>query len=97
MITTMIVSFVWSFLCFSLLPFDNQDFSDPRDADDARYRLDGRDVDGSRIVVEFAKGVKYTLIHMICLLSITKHVLKKFVLSYIYTDTAWFWFWLWFS
>ncbi|CAN6809771.1 hypothetical protein Bca4012_000107 [Brassica carinata] len=32
------------------------DFSDPRDADDARYRLDGRDVDGSRIVVEFAKG-----------------------------------------
>ncbi|KAF3545091.1 hypothetical protein DY000_02000091 [Brassica cretica] len=34
------------------------DFSDPRDADDARYRLDGRDVDGSRIVVEFAKGAR---------------------------------------
>ncbi|XP_022863467.1 serine/arginine-rich splicing factor RS2Z33-like isoform X1 [Olea europaea var. sylvestris] len=33
------------------------DFSDPRDADDARYALDGRDVDGSRIIVEFAKGV----------------------------------------
>ncbi|KAJ1395997.1 Zinc finger, CCHC-type [Sesbania bispinosa] len=33
------------------------EFSDPRDADDARYNLDGRDVDGSRIVVEFAKGV----------------------------------------
>ncbi|KAL2502799.1 Serine/arginine-rich splicing factor RS2Z32 [Forsythia ovata] len=33
------------------------EFSDPRDADDARYRLDGRDVDGSRITVEFAKGV----------------------------------------
>ncbi|KAL2539863.1 Serine/arginine-rich splicing factor RS2Z32 [Abeliophyllum distichum] len=33
------------------------DFSDPRDADDARYGLDGRDVDGSRIIVEFAKGV----------------------------------------
>ncbi|EOA29622.1 hypothetical protein CARUB_v10014335mg [Capsella rubella] len=32
------------------------DFSDPRDADDARYRLDGRDFDGSRIIVEFAKG-----------------------------------------
>ncbi|KAH1195161.1 Serine/arginine-rich splicing factor RS2Z32 [Glycine max] len=32
------------------------DFSDPRDADDARYNLDGRDVDGSRIIVEFAKG-----------------------------------------
>ncbi|GJT77420.1 serine/arginine-rich splicing factor RS2Z32 [Tanacetum coccineum] len=33
------------------------EFSDPRDADDARYSLNGRDVDGSRIVVEFAKGV----------------------------------------
>ncbi|CAN8237464.1 unnamed protein product [Cochlearia groenlandica] len=32
------------------------EFSDPRDADDARYRLDGRDFDGSRIIVEFAKG-----------------------------------------
>lgn len=34
-----------------------QEFSDPRDADDARYSLNGRDVDGSRIIVEFAKGV----------------------------------------
>ncbi|XP_047979743.1 serine/arginine-rich splicing factor RS2Z32-like isoform X3 [Salvia hispanica] len=33
------------------------EFSDPRDADDARYNLDGRDVDGRRITVEFAKGV----------------------------------------
>ncbi|OEL21519.1 Serine/arginine-rich splicing factor RS2Z32 [Dichanthelium oligosanthes] len=33
------------------------EFSDPRDAEDARYNLDGRDVDGSRIIVEFAKGV----------------------------------------
>ncbi|CAN4116868.1 unnamed protein product [Withania somnifera] len=33
------------------------EFSDPRDADDARYYLDGRDVDGRRIIVEFAKGV----------------------------------------
>ncbi|KAK1381656.1 Arginine/serine-rich splicing factor [Heracleum sosnowskyi] len=32
------------------------EFSDSRDADDARYSLNGRDVDGSRIVVEFAKG-----------------------------------------
>ncbi|KAL4557838.1 hypothetical protein LXL04_036032 [Taraxacum kok-saghyz] len=32
------------------------DFSDSRDADDARYSLNGRDVDGSRIVVEFVKG-----------------------------------------
>ena len=34
-----------------------QEFSDPRDADDARYNLDGRDFEGSRIIVEFAKGV----------------------------------------
>ncbi|KAL3838111.1 hypothetical protein ACJIZ3_022702 [Penstemon smallii] len=33
------------------------EFSDTRDADDARYGLNGRDVDGSRITVEFAKGV----------------------------------------
>ncbi|CAN4105899.1 unnamed protein product [Withania somnifera] len=33
------------------------EFSDLRDADDARYALNGRDVDGSRIIVEFAKGV----------------------------------------
>lgn len=33
------------------------EFSDPRDADDARYGLNGRDVDGSRVIVEFAKGV----------------------------------------
>ncbi|CAL0299557.1 unnamed protein product [Lupinus luteus] len=30
---------------------------DPRDADDARYYLDGRDIDGRRIIMEFAKGV----------------------------------------
>ncbi|KAG2586911.1 serine/arginine-rich splicing factor RS2Z33-like isoform X1 [Panicum virgatum] len=33
------------------------EFSDARDADDARYNLDGRDINGSRIIVEFAKGV----------------------------------------
>ncbi|CAO2193738.1 unnamed protein product [Urochloa humidicola] len=33
------------------------EFSDYRDADDARYNLDGREFDGSRIIVEFAKGV----------------------------------------
>ncbi|KAK7280867.1 hypothetical protein RIF29_08409 [Crotalaria pallida] len=43
-----------------------QDFSDPRDADDARYHLDGRDFDGSRIIVEFAKGVR-TVSHTIVL------------------------------
>lgn len=40
-----------------------QEFSDPRDADDARYSLDGRDVEGSRIIVEFAKGVGITSLH----------------------------------
>lgn len=34
-----------------------QEFSDPRDADDARYSLNGREFDGSRIIVEFARGV----------------------------------------
>ncbi|KAI5005599.1 hypothetical protein ZWY2020_032842 [Hordeum vulgare] len=34
------------------------EFSDPRDADEARYNLDGRDFDGSRMIVEFAKGVQ---------------------------------------
>jgi arginine/serine-rich splicing factor 7 len=42
-----------------------QEFSDPHDADDARYNLDGRDVDGSRIIVEFAKGVGCTFSFMI--------------------------------
>ncbi|KAK7261598.1 hypothetical protein RIF29_27913 [Crotalaria pallida] len=43
-----------------------QDFSDPRVADDARYHLDGRDFDGSRIIVEFTKGVR-TVWHIIVL------------------------------
>uniref|UniRef100_A0A2P2M7S7 Uncharacterized protein MANES_09G072000 n=1 Tax=Rhizophora mucronata TaxID=61149 RepID=A0A2P2M7S7_RHIMU len=33
------------------------EFSDSRDADDARHYLDGKEIDGSRIIVEFAKGV----------------------------------------
>ncbi|KAE8712124.1 Serine/arginine-rich splicing factor RS2Z32 [Hibiscus syriacus] len=33
------------------------EFSDPRDADDARYSMNGRDLDGCRIIVEFSKGV----------------------------------------
>ncbi|CAA7046258.1 unnamed protein product [Microthlaspi erraticum] len=32
------------------------EFSDARDADDARYYLDGRDFDGSRITVEVSRG-----------------------------------------
>ncbi|TVU18178.1 hypothetical protein EJB05_34257 [Eragrostis curvula] len=37
------------------------EFSDARDADEAQYQLDGRDVDGSRIIVEFAKGELFTV------------------------------------
>lgn len=51
------------FLCYFPVLFltsFGQEFSDPRDADDARYSLDGRDIDGSRIIVEFAKGVGNT-------------------------------------
>ncbi|WVZ72367.1 LOW QUALITY PROTEIN: hypothetical protein U9M48_020839 [Paspalum notatum var. saurae] len=33
------------------------EFSDSRDADEARYNLDGQEFDGSRMIVEFAKGV----------------------------------------
>ncbi|XP_066366506.1 serine/arginine-rich splicing factor RS2Z33-like [Miscanthus floridulus] len=34
------------------------EFSDPRDADDARHDLDGRRFDGSYIIVEFARGAR---------------------------------------
>lgn len=57
------------FLCYFpglFLTSFEQEFSDPRDADDARYNLDGRDVEGSRIVVEFAKGVRNAFIHVFC-------------------------------
>ncbi|GMP50606.1 hypothetical protein CsSME_00017157 [Camellia sinensis var. sinensis] len=42
------------------------EFSDPRDTDDARYGLNGREFDGSRIIVEFAKGVS-VVNYMLCL------------------------------
>lgn len=51
------MGFLWGIFSSQLL----QEFSDPRDADDARYNLDGRDVDGRRIIVEFAKGVSHFL------------------------------------
>lgn len=41
-----------------LVNFNWQEFSDPRDADDARYSLNGREFDGNRLIVEFAKGVR---------------------------------------
>ena len=33
-----------------------QEFFDPRDAEDAQKYCDGKDVEGGRIVVEFARG-----------------------------------------
>lgn len=45
------------YFCGLFLTYFEQEFRDPRDADDARYNLDGRDIDGSRLIVEFAKGV----------------------------------------
>lgn len=48
---------------FYFLP--TQEFSDSRDADDARYSLNGRDFDGSRIIVEFAKGVSHLSFHLL--------------------------------
>jgi arginine/serine-rich splicing factor 7 len=40
-----------------------QEFSEAKDADDARYNLDGRDFDGSRMIVEFAKGVTFIFLN----------------------------------
>ena len=57
--------YIHDFVCFALLQITIQEFSDHRDADEARYQLDGKDVDGSRIVVEFAKGVSCLFNYMI--------------------------------
>ncbi|KAH1258554.1 Serine/arginine-rich splicing factor RS2Z32 [Glycine max] len=51
---------IWCYFIGLFLTYFEQEFSDPRDADDARYNLDGRDVEGSRIIVEFAKGPTWT-------------------------------------
>lgn len=53
---------LWFPFWFFVLNNNWQEFSDPRDADDARYSLNGRDIDGSRLIVEFAKGVCF-LVH----------------------------------
>jgi hypothetical protein len=34
-----------------------QEFLDARDADDARHYTNGKDLDGSRLIVEFARRV----------------------------------------
>lgn len=35
------------------------EFDDPRDAEDAIYELNNRDLMGERVIVEFAKGTRY--------------------------------------
>jgi len=47
---------------------DLQEFLDVRDADDARYYTNGKDLDGSRLIVEFARRVSimYFFNHLIC-------------------------------
>jgi hypothetical protein len=55
-----------------------QEFSDARDADDARYNLDGRDFDGSRMIVEFAKGVIFIYLSM-CNISLFMYVYYFFL------------------
>jgi hypothetical protein len=53
------IYFTFCILYFVPWLIAKQEFSDPQDADDAQYNLDGREVDGSRIIVEFAKGVSW--------------------------------------
>ena len=49
---------IWCYFIGLFLTYFEQDFGDPRDADDARYNLDGREVEGRHVTVEFAKGVR---------------------------------------
>lgn len=42
----------------------SQEFSDPRDANDARLDLDGRKYDGSDIIVQFARGVNHSFLQL---------------------------------
>jgi hypothetical protein len=59
-----------------------QEFSDARDADDARYNLDGRDFDGSRMIVEFAKGVILMfLTYDICLRNDADFLFSRFLIT----------------
>jgi hypothetical protein len=56
-----------------------QEFSDSRDADDARHYLNGKEFDGNRLIVEFARRVSlgaplFTACYLICLF--TNGVLK---------------------
>lgn len=57
----LIIYYFHIFFSFVFLFLLIQEFSDYRDADDARHSLNGRDFDGSRIIVEFSRGVSYLL------------------------------------
>lgn len=43
-----------------------QEFLDARDADDARHYTNGKDLDGSRLIVEFARRVSNSYISVLC-------------------------------
>lgn len=45
------------FIAFEFLYCTLQEFLDARDADDARHYTNGKDLDGSRLIVEFARRV----------------------------------------
>ncbi len=62
-----------------------QEFSDSRDADDARHYLNGKEFDGNRLIVEFARRVSlgaplFTACYLICLF--TKGILKPSAFLY---------------
>ncbi|KAI7733677.1 hypothetical protein M8C21_018655 [Ambrosia artemisiifolia] len=60
------------------------EFCGPRDANDARYSLNGRDLNGSRLLVEFAKGVSG-------LNSCDVHVIRPSVVRFRSSDSGSLW------
>lgn len=44
------------FVCLFLWRYGFVEFDDPRDADDAVYELNGKDLCGERVIVEHARG-----------------------------------------
>lgn len=75
--------FSFSF-CWFLLNSNWQDFSDSRDADDARHSLNGREVDGSRLIVEFAKGVSTLTAYLLLYFSYPLHVKYLYMRRLVY-------------
>ena len=49
-----------------------QEFLDARDADDARHYTNGKDLDGSRLIVEFARRVSIIHVYFCAIFSFTR-------------------------